>query len=108
MSLRDEIVWDEWKNLDLDEKITKFQLALTTMHHNGEMAEYLISDPNIKNETAFLTELSSGPNVESWNKDLTKVLGKPPGSTSKPPSDWFSFAKKHLKKALKLIAKMLS
>ena len=86
---------EEWDGLSTGDKIILFQEALTTMHNNGEMAEYLLNDPGA---VRILDQLSAGPDVPEWDRALTKVLGYPPGSRFKPQSpDWFvPAALKHL------------
>lgn len=71
---------DEWDVADLGEKIILFQEALTTMHNNGEMAEYLLQD---RSAVQILDDLSSGPDVDDWNRDLARMLGYEPGSRLK-------------------------
>lgn len=74
---------DEWTDASLSDKIILFHESLTTMHNNGEMAEYLLEGPAIK----ILDELSSGPKVDKWNEDLKRMLGHYPGTTTQVPKD---------------------
>jgi len=79
---------DEWNQQDISGKIILFQEALTTMHNNSEMANYIIKH---QAPIQLLNELSQGPDVPQWDYDLTKLLGHPPGSTIAPKEQqWFT------------------
>lgn len=98
VEVKDEVEnnWGE----DIGENIRLFQVALTTAHNNGEMAEYLIDS---KYPVNFLHELSSGPHVEEWNRDLSKLLGYELGSRITPKQEWFQSAMKKLSNVIRLL-----
>lgn len=79
MKTRLEDEWDDDYDDEglLNKKIILFQEALTTMHNNGEMADYLLQDSNA---VQTLDDLSSGPDVDAWNSDLARLLGYEVGS----------------------------
>lgn len=93
---------EDYPKADLDEKILLFQEALTTMHNNGEMAEYILKS---KDSIEFLQALSNGKGLESWERDLTKTLGYPPGSRLAPKQEWFSSAMNRMSKVLEILKK---
>ena len=78
---------DEWQGANLSDKIIMFQEALTTMHNNGSMAAYLLDD---QNAVQILDDLSAGPEVPYWNRDLANLLGYEIGTRSAPRQEWFS------------------
>jgi hypothetical protein len=78
----------EGLNSTLSEKIILFQLGLTTGHHHGTMADHLL-DVGAGSGKKFLDQLSAGPNVEEWDKDLEKVLGKPPSQIGVMPEELY-------------------
>lgn len=88
---------EEWDTLFVGDKIKLFQEALTVMHNNGEMAEYLLDDPDAGE---ILNRLSAGEHVEEWDRELSKLLGYPLGSKMVPKSDWYvpAFLKKMRRK----------
>ena len=67
----------------LSDKIITFQLGLTTAHHHGIMADHLLG---VQEGTGkiILDEISSGPNVASWNKDLEQIIGVKTPSQNNP------------------------
>jgi len=93
----------EWDNLNTSDKIILFQEALTTMHNNGEMAEYLLNDTDAVD---ILTTLSEGHEVPEWDYELTKVLGYPLGSRSRPQTpEWFvPAALRHIAAAIDILS----
>jgi hypothetical protein len=75
---------------NLKKKIQLFQLALTTAHHHGTMADHLL-DLDKGKGVEVLDWLSSGPKVEKWDKELEKVLGHPRGEPAKEaPTYWIT------------------
>jgi len=85
MSMREAL--NEWDNLTFGDRIILFQEALTTMHNNGEMAEYLLADDNA---VEILNQLSEGEEVPEWDYELSRLLGYPLGSRiSAPVQEWF-------------------
>jgi len=77
----------EWDTLDIKGKIILFQEALTTMHNNGEMAQYLLDS---RDAVEILNGLSEGVDVPEWDYTLSKMLGYPLGSKlSAPTQEWF-------------------
>lgn len=98
----------EWEELPdgLDKDILLFQEALTTAHNNGSMAEYLITNRGYPDRDAveFLHELSAGPHVDEWNRELSQMLGYPLGSRSAPTQEWYTMS--HLRRAMLMLASL--
>lgn len=67
---------------DVGEQIIAFQVGITTAHHSGEMADYIIEGGTVGEAKKILDNLSSGPQTAQWNKDLEQVLGIKIGSAS--------------------------
>lgn len=105
-----KVVFDKLNSsgtLDLSGKIILFQEALTTAHNNGEMSEYLIDSSEGESAADILDGLSEGVYTAQWDKDITRLLGHPPGSTATPKDVWFTPAHKmlsHIDKAIRLLA----
>lgn len=76
------------KDGTLDERIQVFQYGLTVAHHHGTMADHLLGEGPGSGKK-FLDLLSSGPHVEKWDNELTKVLGHPPGSGPKHEEEYY-------------------
>lgn len=72
----------------LSEKIILFQMGLTTGHHHGTMADHLLGLWQGKGKEV-LDALSAGPNVEEWDKDLEKILGKKPSQIGRAPQELY-------------------
>lgn len=62
------------ENGSLQDKIIAFQLGLTTAHHHGTMADHLLEVSGGSGEQ-ILDEISSGPKVDLWNKELEQIIG---------------------------------
>lgn len=62
-------------NSDLQEQIITFQEGLTTAHHHGTMADHLL-EVQAGSGVGILDKLSSGLNMDLWNRELEGVLGK--------------------------------
>ena len=68
---------DEISNAEdgsLQDKIIAFQLGLTTAHHHGTMADHLL-DVRMGEGKIILDKISSGPNVDLWDKELAQIIG---------------------------------
>jgi hypothetical protein len=61
---------------DLNKQSIAFQLGLNTAHHHGTMADHLLGVTEGTGE-GILDNISSGPNLATWNKELAQVLGHP-------------------------------
>jgi hypothetical protein len=95
---------------DLDQRVATFQYGLTVAHHHGTMADHLL-DVGSGRGKEILDLLSSGENVEKWDKELEKVLGHPRGSIRKEvmpewhdPEQEAEFAKLRRNQSLRLAA----
>ena len=89
--LEDKIAWAEIVhqdiiaaiNSDLNTQIITFQSGLTTAHQTGTMADYLLAVPQGEGQ-AILDKISSGPNKATWEREISKILGRPAGSAPRP------------------------
>lgn len=69
--VKDEVI-DPAEDAPLSDQIVAFQIALTTAHHHGDMADHIMDVP-VGTGKAILDRLSSDENVEKWNKDLRQM-----------------------------------
>lgn len=69
--VKDEVI-DQSLDAPLQDQIIAFQIALTTAHHHGSMADHILDVPSGEGKR-ILDKLSSDENVEKWNKDLAQV-----------------------------------
>jgi hypothetical protein len=67
----------------IGEQIIKFNLALTTAHGDGTMADWLLGVEEGTGQ-AILDELAAGNQVAQWDQDLAKMLGYEPGTRFAP------------------------
>jgi len=65
---------DSAKASDISNKIITFQLGLNTAHQFGSMADHLL-ETGTGSGQKILDEISSGPNVARWDKDLEQIIG---------------------------------
>jgi hypothetical protein len=72
--VKDEV--EAAKSAGIDEKIITFQLGLNTAHQFGTMADHLLGTSSGSGK-AILDEISSGPKVNEWNRDLNRIFGSP-------------------------------
>jgi len=73
---------------DMGDRIVLFQEGLTTAHHHGTMADHLLGVA-FGGGKELLDLLSNSPEAEEWDKELTQVLGHPPGGIQKEvPVSW--------------------
>jgi hypothetical protein len=95
--MRDRLEY-EYEDADLSDKIILFQEALTTAHNSGEMSEHLLGTSDAQ---SILNELSAGPKVDEWNRDLARLLGYEVGSRMLPQEQqWYMPAFKHLARVI--------
>jgi hypothetical protein len=64
---------EEAQDGSLSDRIIAFQIGLTTAHHHGIMADHLLETDQGEGEK-ILDEISSGPKVKTWDRELRRVL----------------------------------
>jgi len=93
------------KASDISAKIITFQLGLTTAHQFGAMADHLL-ETGVGSGEKILDEMSSGPHVQEWDRELEQILG-PKIQTEQPPEYFTPGANEklaHLMQALYMLA----
>lgn len=92
----------------IDDRIVGFQIGLTTAHSTGTMADHLIEGAEIPGAgKQVLDDLSSGPHLADWSKDLAGVLGHDPGASpgyDNKPTYYEPELGQHLGKAIKILS----
>jgi len=75
----DEVAEKQSQGTSLEDQVLAFQYGLTTAHHNGTMADYLLNVGPGEGKV-ILDTISSGPEREKWDWELEKILGHPVGA----------------------------
>jgi hypothetical protein len=84
VEMRADLDKEIWDATSFRDKVRLFQIALTTLHNNDLMAQYVLADPSAVN---ILDKLSEGEEVPEWNTEISSWLGYPVGSRLAPEKD---------------------